>query len=64
MRSTTLICLRWKLTGRIEIFNNLGKLYSTYSGGTLGVSRYTLDRKNLFEGYHNDSIELYKINLK
>ena len=64
MRSTTLICLRWKLTGRIEIFNNLGKLYSTYSGGILGVSRYTLDRKNLFEGYHNDVIELYKINLK
>lgn len=64
MRSTTLICIRWKLTGRIEIFNNLGKLYSNYSGSVLGVSRYTLDRKNLFEGYQNDSIELYKINLK
>ena len=50
MRSSTLICIRWKLTGRIEIYNNLGKLYSTYSTNTLGVSRGTLDRKNLFEG--------------
>lgn len=61
MRSTTLICVRWKLTGRIEIFNNLGKLYTSYSGNTLGVSRWTLDRKDLFEGYQNDIIEIYKM---
>jgi hypothetical protein len=61
MRSSTLICIRWKITGRIEIYNNLGKLYSTYSGNTLGVSRGTLDRKNLFEGYQNDMIEIYKM---
>lgn len=61
MRSSTLICIRWKLTGRIEIFNNLGKLYSSYSDGVLGVSRYTLDRKDLFEGYQNDVIEIYKM---
>lgn len=63
MRSSTIICIRWKLTGRIELFNNLGKLYSTYSGNILGVSRWTLDRKNLFEGYQNETIELYKIKI-
>jgi hypothetical protein len=61
MRSSTLICIRWKLTGRIEIYTNLGKLYSSYSTNTLGVSRGTLDRKNLFEGYQNDTIEIYKM---
>lgn len=63
MRSSTLICIRWRLTGRIEIFNNLGKLYSSYSDSILGVSRYTLDRKNLFEGYQNDVVEIYKMRL-
>jgi hypothetical protein len=63
MRSSTLICIRWKLTGRIEIYNNLGKLYSEYSTNTLGVSRGTLDRKNLFEGYQNDTIEIYKMRI-
>lgn len=63
MRSSTLICIRWKLTGRIEIFNNLGKLYSSYSDSVLGVSRYTLDRKDLFEGYQNDVVEIYKMKL-
>ena len=60
MRSNTLICVRWKISGRIEIFNNLGKLYSTYSSGILGVSRCTLDRKDLFEGYQNNIVEIYK----
>jgi hypothetical protein len=64
MRSSTLICIRWKLTGRIEIYNNLGKLYSTYSTNNLGVSRGTLDRKNLFEGYQNDTVEIYKMRIK
>lgn len=64
MRSSTLICIRWKLTGRIEIYNNLGKLYSTYSTNNLGVSRGTLDRKNLFEGYQNDTVEIYKIRIR
>lgn len=60
MRSSTIICIRWKLTGRIEVFSNLGKLYSSYSDSILGVSRYTLDRKDLFEGYQNDVVEIYK----
>ena len=63
MRSSTIICIRWKLTGRIELFNNLGKLYSSYSDGILGVSRYTLDRKDLFEGFQNDIVEIYKMRL-
>jgi hypothetical protein len=42
----------------------LGKLYSTYSTNTLGVSRGTLDRKNLFEGYQNDAVEIYKMRIK
>ena len=61
MRSQTVICIRWKLTGRIEVYNNLVKLYSTYSTNTLGVSRGSLDRKNLFEGYQNDMVEIYKM---
>jgi hypothetical protein len=48
------------LTGRIEVFVNLGKLYSYYSNEQLGVSRATLDRKNLFDGYQNDTIEILK----
>lgn len=63
MRSSTIICIRWKITGRIELFSNLGKLYSSYSDSILGVSRYTLDRKNLFDGYQNDTIEIYKMRL-
>jgi hypothetical protein len=60
MRSQTVICIRWKLTARIEIFVNLGKLFTSYSGNQLGVSRSTLDRKNLFDGYENDTIEIFK----
>lgn len=60
MRSQTAIIVRWKITGRIEIFSNLGKLYSSYGPSTLGVSRYTLDRKNLFDGYQNDIVEIIK----
>ena len=63
MRSSTIICIRWKLTGRIEVYNNLGKLYTSYSDSILGVSRYTLDRKDLFEGYQNDIVEIYKMRL-
>lgn len=62
--SKTVILVNWKLTGRIEVFVNLGKLYSTYSGDILGVSRYTLDRKDLHEGYENDIIKLVKLNLQ
>jgi len=60
MRSQTVICVRWKLTGRIEVFTNLGKLYWKYSDAQLGVSRWTLNKKNLFEGYQNETIEVIK----
>jgi hypothetical protein len=59
MRSQTAICIRWKLTGRIEVFVNLGKLYSYYSNEQLGVSRATLDRKNLFDGYQIEILKNY-----
>ncbi len=64
MRSQTIIILRWKLTGKIELFVNLGKLYFTYDSSQLGVSRWTLDRKNLFEGYQNDAVEIIKSYVK
>ena len=64
MRSKTVILLRWKITGRVEHFTNLGKLYSQYKNDELGVARYTLDRKNLYEGYHNDTVEIYKSYIK
>lgn len=64
MRSQTVICVRWKLTGRIEHFVNLGKLYSFHNANTLGVSRFTLDRKNLFEGFQNETVEIIKSQVK
>lgn len=64
MRSQTIICVRWKLTGRIEHYVNLGKLYTYHDPNTLGVSRFTLDRKNLFEGYQNETVEIFKSYVK
>ena len=64
MRSQTVICIRWKLTGRIEVFVNLGKVFSNYSGIEIGVSRGTLDRRNLFDGYQNDIVEITKSYVK
>jgi hypothetical protein len=64
VRSQTVICVRWKLTGRIENFVNLGKLFSIYDQSILGVSRYTLDRKNLFEGFQNEVVEIIKTQVK
>lgn len=60
MRSQTVIIVRWKLTERIEVFVNLGKLYARYSNVELDVSRWTLDRKDLFSGYENDTIFIMK----
>lgn len=64
MRGLTVVCLRWRLTGRIEIFSNLGKLYDCYDKDRLGVSRYTLDRRNLYELYQNDAVEIIKLYVK
>lgn len=64
MRSNTVICLRWIHSNRIEIFVNLGKLYNRYSIDQLNVSRSTLDRKNLYDGYSNDTVEIYKFIVK
>jgi hypothetical protein len=64
MRSQTLLIIRWKLTGKMEAYVNLGKLYTTYSSSHLGVSRYTLDRKNLFEGFQNEIVEIIKVYIK
>jgi hypothetical protein len=61
MRSETIIYLRWKLTGRIDFFVNLGKLYSYYTDVEMGVSRHTLNKKDLFEGYENSIIEVRKV---
>jgi hypothetical protein len=60
MRSSTIICIRWKLTGRLEHFVNLGKVFTYYDSDELGVSRSKLNRRNLFEGFHNDTIEIVK----
>ena len=60
MRSQTVIVIRWKMTGKVESFVNLGKLFYNYDSGQLGVSRFTLDRKDLFDGYQNDAVEITK----
>jgi len=58
--SKTVMILDWKLVDRTEVFTNLGKLYKRYDNGELGVSRYTLDRKDLYDGYENEIISLRK----
>jgi hypothetical protein len=67
MRSTTIMVLRWKITGRIELFTNFGKLYAVYNKDMLGISRSSLYKKKktfIVDGYQNDIIELYKFKLK
>ena len=41
-----------------------GKLFDQYSGTVLGVSRSTLDRRNLYEGYQNDVVEIVKCEVR
>jgi hypothetical protein len=60
MRYRSVIYVRWHVTGRFEIFINLGKLYSIYSDSELGVSRNTLAKKDLYSGYHNSTVEIFK----
>lgn len=60
MRYRTVVYLKWKLSGRFELFINLGKLYSKYDEAQLGVSRHTLNKKDLTEGYRNSTIEVFK----
>lgn len=64
MRSNTVICLRWKMSGRIEHFVNLGKLFTYYSGGDLQVNRSKLNRTNLFSGYENSTVQIFKTVIK
>lgn len=64
MRSQTVIIVRWKITDRIEAFVNLGKLYGRYTSNELCVSRWTLDRKDLFDGYENDTVFIMKTYVK
>lgn len=64
MRSQTVIYIRWKLTNRVEVFVNLGKLYAHYNNDELGVSRWTLDRKDLYDGYETEFIEIKKVFVK
>jgi hypothetical protein len=63
IRTTTVIILRWKADDLIEVFVNLGKLFAKYDAENLGVSRFTLDRKDLKEGYENGVIALKKLKI-
>ena len=64
MRGNTVICVRWKISGRIEHFVNLGKLFTYYTNYELAVNRSKLNRTDLFSGYENDTIELFKSYIK
>lgn len=61
MRNSYVIGIYWKISGRIEVFSNLGKLYSKYDSSILGISKWTLHRKNLSEGWENDIVKIQKI---
>jgi len=64
MRSNTIICVVWKLTGRVEHFVNLGKLYSYYGNDELDISRSSLNKKDLFDGYDTETIKILKCYVK
>jgi hypothetical protein len=64
MSSNTIICVVWKLTGRVEHFVNLGKLYSYYGNDELGISRSSLNKKDLFDGYDTETIKILKCYVK
>lgn len=61
VRITTVITMHWKADCSVEVFINLGKLYKKYDAEKLSVSRFTLDKKDLYEGYENSLLSLKKI---
>jgi hypothetical protein len=63
MRRTALY-IRWRATGRMELFVNLGKLYLEYNQDQLGVSRNTLSKKDLYSGYSNEYVDVFKLPLR
>jgi hypothetical protein len=63
MRRTALY-IRWRATGRMELFVNLGKLYLQYDHDQLGVSRNTLSKKDLCSGYSNEYVDIFKLPLR
>jgi len=63
IRTKTVISLRWKVDNSIEVFVNLGKLFAKYDAEKIGVSRFTLDRKDLKEGYENEIVALRKLEI-
>lgn len=64
MRSNTIICVRWKISGRIEHFTNLGKLFAYYTPDDIEVNRTKLNRTNLFDGYENSTVQIIKTYIK
>jgi hypothetical protein len=51
------------VSGRIEHFVNLGKLFHYYSDGELGVDRTFLGR-DLFNSYENSTVQIIKTNVR
>lgn len=64
MKSKTIIYIKWKISNRFDIFTNLGKLFDEYDSDQVGISRYTLNRKDLFGGFENDKVEIKKCYVK
>lgn len=64
MRNNTIICMVWKISGRIDHFVNLGKLYAQYTPDDIGVNRVKLYRTDLYEGYENNTVRIFKVKLK
>lgn len=61
--SPKLICLIWKLSGRIEIFSTLSNVYKKYDKFDLGISIHTLYKKDLTNGFENDNVILCRVEL-
>lgn len=59
----TIILVRWNITGKVRIFKNIISLYK-YHNEDLNVSRWTLYKKDLFEGYQNDVVQIKKYDIR
>ena len=54
------IMVFWKISGRIDMFHKLSRIYDVYPNNEVGTSIHSLYRKNLEEGYENDTVVIRK----
>ena len=63
MYNKSIIHLKWKLSGRIDIFTTLSGLFKTYNADLIGISIHSLYRVDLYKGWENDTVIIRKIDV-